>query len=63
MRSTYWQAMPKVKKKNDKQRQRLDKVRKRDDRATNEKAVSKTCVEKSSIPSVDVHVQSENADG
>ena len=56
MRSIYWQAMPKVKKKNDKQRQRLDKVRKRDDRATNEKAVSKTCVEKLSIRSVDVHV-------
>ena len=56
MRSIYWQAMPKVKKKNDKQRQRLDKVHKRDDRATNDKAVSKTCFEKSSIPSVDVHV-------
>ena len=56
MRSINWQAMAKVKKKNDKQRQRLDKVRKRDDRATNEKAVSKTCVEKSSIPSADVHV-------
>ena len=37
MRSIYWQAMPKVKKKSDKQRQRLDKVRKRDERATNEK--------------------------
>ena len=61
MRSIYWQAMPKV-KKSDKQRQRLDKVRKRDDRATNEKAVSKTCVEKSSIPSVDVHVANNNLD-
>ena len=56
MRSIYWQAMPKVKKKSDEQRQRLDKVRKRDDRATNKKAVSKTCLEKLSIPSVDVHV-------
>ena len=37
MISVYWQAMPKVKKKSDKQRQRLDKVRKRDERATNEK--------------------------
>ena len=37
MISIYWQAMPKVKKKSDKQRQRLDKVRKRDERATNEK--------------------------
>ena len=63
MRSIYWQAMPKVKKKSDKQRQRLDKVCKRDDRATNEIAVSKTCVEKSSIPSVDVHVANNNLDG
>ena len=63
MRSFYWQAMPKVKKKSDKQRQKLVKVRKRDDRATNEKAVSKTCVEKSSIPSVDVHVANNNLDG
>ena len=39
MRSIYWQAMPKVKKKSDKQRQRLDKVRKKDERATNEKEV------------------------
>ena len=39
MRWIYWQAMPKVKKKSDKQRQRLDKVRKRDKRATNEKEV------------------------
>ena len=40
MGSIYWQAMPKVKKKkSDKQRQRLDKVRKRDERATNEKGV------------------------
>ena len=63
MRSIYWQAMPKVKKKSDKQRQRLDKVPKRDDRATNEKAVSKNCVEKSSIPSEDVHVANNNLDG
>ena len=65
MRSTYWQAMPKVKKKSVKQRQRLDKVRKRDERATNEKEVSKTCVEKSSIPSpsADVYVANKNRDG
>ena len=63
MRSIYWQAMPKVKKKSDKQRQRLDKVRKRDDRATDEKAVSKTCFAKSSIPSVDVHVTNNKIDG
>ena len=58
MRSIYWQAMPKVTKKSDKQRQRFYNVRKRDERATNEKevlvAINKTCVEKSSIPSVDV---------
>ena len=62
MRSIYWQAMPKVKKKSDKQRQRLYKVRKRYERATNEKEVqlSKTCVEKSGIPRVDVHVQNNN---
>ena len=35
--SIYWQAIPKVKKKSDKQQQRLDKVRKRDERATIEK--------------------------
>ena len=63
MRSIYWQAMAKVKKKSDKQRQRLDKVPKRDDRATNKKAVSKTCVEESSIPIVDVHVTNNNVDG
>ena len=63
MRSIYWQAMPKVKKKSDKQGQRLDKVRKRDDRATNEKAASKTSIEKSSIPSVDAHVVNNNLDG
>ena len=55
--------MSKVKKKNDKQRQTLVKVRKRDGRATNEKEVSKTCVDKSSIPSVDVHVANNNLDG
>ena len=37
MRSIYWQAMLKVKKKSDKQRQRLDKIRERDERATDEK--------------------------
>ena len=63
MRSIYWQAMPKVKKKGDKQQQKLDKIRKRDHRATNEKALSKICVEKSSIPSVDVHVAKNNLDG
>ena len=63
MRSIYWQAMPKVKKKSDKQRQILDNVRKRDERATNEKEASKTCIEKSSIPSVDVHVANNNLDG
>ena len=62
-RSIYWQAMPKVMKKSDKQWQRFYKVCKRDERATNEKAVSKTCVEKSSIPSVDVHVANNNLDG
>ena len=62
MRSIYWQAMPKVKKESDKQRQRLYKVRKRYERATNEKEVqlSKTCVEKSGIPRVDVHVPNNN---
>ena len=39
MRLIYWQAMPKVKKKSDKQRQRFYKVRKRYERATNEKEV------------------------
>ena len=39
MRSIYGQAMPKVKKKSDKQRQRLYKVCKRDESATNEKEV------------------------
>ena len=63
MRAIYWQAMPKVKKKTDKQRQILDKVHKRDERATNEKEESKTCVEKWSIPSVDVHVANNNLDG
>ena len=63
MRSIYWQAMSKVKKKSDTQRQRLDKVRKRHVRATNGNAVSKTCVEKSSIPSVDVHVANNTLDG
>ena len=61
MRSIYWQAMQKVKKKSDKQRQRLDKVRKKDERATNEKEVqAKTCIEKLSILSVDVHVTNNN---
>ena len=36
MRSIYWQAMLKVKKKSDKQRQKIDKVRKRNEMATNE---------------------------
>ena len=39
MRSISWQAMLKVKKKSDKQWQRLDQVRKSDERATNEKEV------------------------
>ena len=30
----YWQSMPKVKRKSDKQHQRQDKIRKRDERAT-----------------------------
>ena len=58
--------MPKVKKKSDKQRQRLDKVRKRDERATNESKVSKTnkCVEKSNIPNkTEVHLSNNNQDG
>ena len=63
MRSSYWQAMPKVKNKGDKQQQRLDKIRKRDHRATNEKVLSKICIEKSSIQSVDVHVANNNLDG
>ena len=37
MRLIYWQAMQKVKKKSDKQWQRLDNFFKRDERATNEK--------------------------
>ena len=43
--------MPKVKKKSHTQRQRLDKVRKRDERAINEKEVSeaKKCVDNASI--------------
>ena len=48
MRSIYWQAMLKVKKKSDKQWQRLDKVRKRDERATNEKEVQPKHVLKNS---------------
>ena len=63
MRLIYWQAMPKGKKKSDKQQQILYKVHKRDERATNEKEASKTCVEKSSIPNVDVHVANDNLDG
>ena len=63
MRSIYWQAMPKFQKKSDKQRQILDKVRKRDERATNEKKASKTCIEKSSMRSVDVHAANNNLDG
>ena len=53
--------MPKVKKESDKQRQRLDKVRKRDERTTNEKEVqAKHALKKSSIASVDVHVANNN---
>ena len=63
MRSIYWQAMLKVKKESDKQRQILDNVRKRDQRATNGKEVSKTCVEKSSTLSVDLHVVNNILDG
>ena len=63
MRSIYWQAMPKVKKKSHKQRQRLDKIRKRDERDKwweRGTTTSKTDVEKSSKPSVDVHVANNN---
>ena len=66
MISINWEVMPKVKKKSDKQRQRLDKVRKRDERATNESEVSKTkkCVEKSNIPNkTEVHISNNNRDG
>ena len=49
--------------KSSKQRQRLYTVRKREGRATIEKEVSKTCVEKSSIPNkTDVH-NNNNRDG
>ena len=62
MKSIYWQVMPKVKKKLTNS-DRDCNVRKRDERATNEKEVSKTCVEKSSIPNkTDVH-NNNNRDG
>ena len=66
MRSIYWQSMPKVKKKSDKQRQRLDKVRKRDERATNEKEVqglqlqAKHTLKNRAYWVLDVHVANNN---
>ena len=60
MRSIYWQAMPTVKKKNDKQRQRLYKVGKRYERATNEKEVQAKHVLKNRAYRVDVHVLYNN---
>ena len=60
MRSIYWQAMPKVKKKSDKQRQRLYKVRKRYERATNEKEVQAKHTLKNRAYRVDVHVPNNN---
>ena len=56
MRSIYWQAMPKVKKESDKQRQRLYKVRKRYEKATNKKEVQAKHALKNRAYRVDVHV-------
>ena len=64
--SIYWQVMPKVKKKSHKQRRKLDKVRKRDARATDEKEVSKSkkCVETSSVSNeTDLHISNNSRDG
>ena len=60
MRSIYWQAMPKVKKNSHKQRQRLYKVRKRYERATNEKEVQAKHALKYRAYRVDVHVPNNN---
>ena len=60
MRSIYWQAMPKVKKKSDKQRQRLYKVRKRYERATNEKEVQAKHALENRAYRVDIHVPNNN---
>ena len=64
IKSINWQAMSKVKKKSHKQRheQRLDKVRKRDERATNDE-VSKTnkCVQTSSIKSNKTEHRADNS--
>ena len=63
MEPIYWKVMPKGKK--GKQRHRLYKVRKSDERATNQKEVNKTCVEKLSISNkTDVHnTCNNNRDG
>ena len=58
--------MPKVKKKSRTQRQKLDKVRKRDARATDEKEVrkSKRCVETSCVSNkTDVHTSNNSRGG
>ena len=60
MRSIYWQAMPKVKKKNNKQRQRLYKVGKRYERVTNEEEVQAKHVFENRAYRVDVHVPYNN---
>ena len=54
--------MPKVKKKSHTQRQKLDKVRKRDARATDKKEVSKS--KRSSISNeTDLHISNNSRDG
>ena len=58
MRSIYWQAMPKVEKKSYKQLKFVKEMRERQMRK--KRGTSKTCVEKSSIPGVDVHVAKNN---
>ena len=60
MRSIYWQAMPKVKKKGDKQRQGLYKVCKRYERATNKKEVQAKHALKNRAYRVDIHVPNNN---
>ena len=66
MRSIYWQPMPKVKKKSVKQRQWLDKVRKRDERATNEKEIqgvqlqAKHALKNRAYRVLNVHVANKN---
>ena len=58
----YWQGMPKVKKKSHTQRQKLDKVRKRDARATDKNEVSKS--KRSSISNeTDLHISNNSRDG